>query len=122
MSLLGVVIPTLRPRFLYILTVIGTALFAYTFIAAKLSPCSPLVGKLIGRLIISFCWVLKYCVLYFIRVLLGNYFRRTSGHRGLFWFGVLTQIGSLIGAVIIYVLTEPLQLFEERKICGSYSC
>lgn len=122
MSLLGVFLPRIRSIYLYFLTLIGTGLFAYTFVAAKLSPCSPLVDQLIGRLIIGFSWVLKYCVLYFIRVLLGNYFRRKSGHRGLFWFGVLTQIGSLIGAVVIYLFTEHLHLFHERSICVTYAC
>ena len=122
MSLVGVFIPHLRTRYIHALTVFGTGLFAYTFIAAKLSPCSPLVGRLIGRLVISFCWVLKYCVLFFIRVLIGNYFQRTSGHRGLYWFGVLTQVGALIGAVIIYFLTEHLHLFHERRICITYEC
>ena len=122
MSLLGVFVPHLRSRYIYLLTVIGTGLFTYTFIAAKLSPCSPLVDQFIGRILISLSWVLKYCVLYFIRVLLGNYFGRKSGHRGLFWFGVLTQIGSLIGALVIYLFTEHLHLFHERKICVSYRC
>ncbi len=122
MSLLGVFVPHLRFRYINLLTAIGTGLFAYTFLAAKLSPCSPLVDRLIGRILIGIGWVLKYCVLYFIRVLLGNYFRRKSGHRGLFWFGVLTQIGSLIGAVVIYLFTEHLHLFHERKICVSYLC
>ncbi|UJR35309.1 hypothetical protein I4U23_028071 [Adineta vaga] len=122
MSLLGVFVSHLRSRYIYLLSIVGTGLFGYTFIVAKLSPCSPLVGRLIGRIMISVCWVLKYCVLYFIRILLGNYFGRKSGHRGLFWFGVLTQIGSLIGALIIYLFTEHLHLFHERKICVSYSC
>ena len=122
MSLLGVFIASLHARYIYLLTVIGTGLFIYTFAAAKLSPCAPLVNKLVGRLLISFAWILKYCILYFIRVLLGNYFRRQSGHRGLFWFGVLTQIGSLTGAVIIYLLTEHFHMFHERKICISYTC
>ncbi|CAF0723018.1 unnamed protein product [Rotaria sordida] len=122
MSFLGVLVPSLRSRYIYILTIIGTGFFAYTFIAAKLSPCSPLVDQFIGRVIIALSWILKYCILYFIRVLLGNYFRRKSGHRGLFWFGVLTQIGSLIGAVTIYIFTDHLHLFRERKICTSYAC
>ncbi|CAF1392465.1 unnamed protein product [Adineta steineri] len=122
MSLLGVFIPHLRSRYVYVLTIIGTGLFVYTFISAKLSPCSPLVDQLIGKILISLGWVLKYCVLYFIRVLLGNYFGRKSGHRGLFWFGVLTQIGSLIGALAIYIFTDHLNLFHERKICVSYLC
>jgi hypothetical protein len=122
MSLLGVFVPHVRSRYLYLLAVIGTGLFAYTFVAAKLSPCSPLVDQLAGQLLIGFSWTLKYCVLYYIRVLLGNYFRRTSGHRGLFWFGVSTQIGALIGAVVIYVFTEHLHMFHERKICVTYAC
>lgn len=122
MSLLGAFIPKIRPSVMYLLTLVGTGLFAYAFIAAKLSPCSPLVDRLSGRVIIALVWVGKYCVLYYIRVLLGNYFRRKSGHRGLFWFGILTQIGSLVGAVTIYLFTEHFYLFHERKICLNYSC
>ncbi|CAF4986085.1 unnamed protein product, partial [Rotaria socialis] len=122
MSLLGVFVPKLPSRYLYVLTVIGTGLFGYTFLAAKLSPCSPLVDQFIGKLVISTSWFLKYCILFFIRILVGNYFRHKSGHRGLFWFGFLTQIGSLIGAVVIYLFTDHLKLFEQREVCLSYSC
>ena len=122
MSLLGAFIPKIRARFMYLLTLIGTGLFVYAFMAAKLSPCSPLVDRLSGRVIIGLVWVAKYCVLYYIRVLLGIYFREKSGHRGLFWFGILTQIGSLIGAVAIYIFTEHFFWFHERKICVNYLC
>lgn len=122
MSFLGAFVPQVRSRTLYFLTLIGTGLFAYAFIAAKLSPCSPFVDRLSGRVIIALVWVAKYCVLYYIRVVLGNYFRRKSGHRGLFWFGILTQIGSLVGAVAIYIFTEHFLWFRERSICVNYFC
>lgn len=122
MSLVAVFVPHIRSRYIHVLTIFGTGLFIYTFITAKLSPCSPLVDQMIGRIVISLCWVLKYCVLYFIRILIGNYLQRTSGHRGLYWFGVLTQVGALTGAVVIYLFTEHLHLFHERKICISYEC
>lgn len=122
MSLLGVFTPNVKGIYLYVLTVIGTGLFGYTFMAAKLSPCAPLVEYMSGRVLIGLVWVAKYFVLYYIRVMLGNYFRRVSGHRGLFWFGVLTQVGSLLGAVIIYVMTEHVHMFQERKICLTYNC
>ena len=48
---------------------------------------------------------------------MGNYFRKHFGHRGLVWFGVTTQIGALTGSLGLFLLTNVLQLFRERKIC-----
>ncbi|CAF1007133.1 unnamed protein product, partial [Didymodactylos carnosus] len=70
----------------------------------------------------AFVWVFMYCVLYYERIIIGNYLLHHSGHRGLFWFGVLTQIGSLIGAIIIYLLTSVFNVFKERQFCQYYSC
>ena len=107
---------------LYILSVIGIILFAYIFIAAKLSPCSPLVDQTSGRVLIALAWVIMYCVFHFIRITIANYIKRTSGHRGLFWFGILTQIGSLLGALTVYLLTSQFNVFRERQLCQSYVC
>lgn len=48
---------------------------------------------------------------------MGNYFQKKFGHRGLIWFSVATQAGALVGALIIFLLTNTFQLFHERNIC-----
>jgi hypothetical protein len=107
---------------LYILTAIGMTLFAYIFTTAKLSPCSPLVDQTSGRVLIALAWVTMYCVFHFIRITIANYIKRTSAHRGLYWFGILTQTGSLLGALTVYLLTSQFNVFHERQLCQSYVC
>jgi hypothetical protein len=53
-------------------------------------------------------WLLVYIIFYYERISLGNYFNKTSGHRGLFWYGFLTQAGAFTGAVFIFTLTNEL--------------
>ena len=62
-----------------------------------------------------------YVTCSYIRILMGNYFRKNFGHRGLVCFGIATQIGCLIGALIIFILTNNFQLFKERNICDRTS-
>jgi MFS-type transporter involved in bile tolerance (Atg22 family) len=52
---------------------------------------------------------------------MGNYFRKKFGHRGLILFSVGTQSGALIGAFIIFTLTNTFQLFKKRNICDKTS-
>ncbi len=52
---------------------------------------------------------------------MGNYFRKILGHHGLVWFGVATQMGALVGAFIVFILTNTFQLFKERNICDKTS-
>jgi hypothetical protein len=56
-----------------------------------------------------------YLTCSYLRILMGIYFRKNLGHRGLVWFGVATQIGSLVGAFITFILTNSFQLFKERN-------
>jgi hypothetical protein len=52
---------------------------------------------------------------------MGNYFRKNFGHHGLVWFGVATQAGALVGAFIIFILSNSFQLFKERNLCDKKS-
>ncbi|CAF3368713.1 unnamed protein product, partial [Rotaria sp. Silwood2] len=86
-----------------------------------LSPCSPYVDEWIGKYIIAILWALVYLIFYYERIVLGNYFNKTSGHRGLFWYGLLTQAGAFIGALFIFILTS-FDVFKERDLCTNYNC
>ena len=60
-------------------------------------------------------------VFYYERICLGNYLNEECGHRGLFWYGQLTQAGAFIGATFIFSLTL-FDTFEERDFCRLYQC
>ncbi len=66
-------------------------------------------------------WIFLYLVFYYERIALGNYFNDTSGHRGLFWYGLLTQAGACTGAFFIFGLSRG-NVFKERDLCTSYQC
>ena len=66
-------------------------------------------------------WLLVYLIFYYERISLGNYFNKESGHRGLFWYGLLTQAGAFTGAVFIFTLTS-FDVFVERDLCTKYRC
>ncbi|CAF1279414.1 unnamed protein product [Didymodactylos carnosus] len=121
-------VAALRPKLfnmppvgIYFITLLGTIAFVYVFITAKLSPCSPLVDHMSGKWLISFVWIFIYIVFYYERISLANYINRTSGRRGLFWYGSLTQAGAFVGAAFIFILTL-LNLFKERDVCLDYPC
>lgn len=67
-------------------------------------------------------WLIVYIVFYYERISLGNYFNKTSGHRGLFWYGLLTQAGAFTGATFIFILTTFFDVFQERDLCTNYHC
>ncbi|CAF4805503.1 unnamed protein product [Rotaria socialis] len=102
-------------------TISGSLACFYIFLTAYLSPCSPLVDEISGKYIIAIVWAIVYLVFYYERIALGNYFNNTSGHRGLFWYGLLTQAGAFTGALIIFILTI-LDVFKERDLCANYNC
>ncbi|CAF1077944.1 unnamed protein product [Adineta steineri] len=121
-------ISTLRPQLfqvskigIILSTISGTLAFSYIFITAWRSPCSPFVDEAMGKYIVAVMWVLVYLIFYYERIALGNYFNETSGHRGLFWYGLLTQAGAFTGASIIFTLNS-LGKFNERALCEKYSC
>ncbi len=66
-------------------------------------------------------WLFVYLVFYFERISLGNYLNKTAGHRGLFWYGLLTQAGAFTGAIFVFIL-NCFGVFKERSFCMNYDC
>jgi Protein of unknown function (DUF1011) len=122
MILLAIFLKRISAIALYVLMVIGTILFAYIFTTAMLSPCSPLVNQTSGSVLIALAWVTMNCIFNFIRITIAHYIKRTSGHRGLYWYGILTQTGSFCGALTIFLLTSQFNVFHERHLCQAYAC
>lgn len=53
------------------------------------------------------------------KVLITNILRSHGGRTALLWSGVATQIGSLTGALISFLLVSVFKLFQDAPVCQS---
>ncbi|CAF2135370.1 unnamed protein product [Rotaria magnacalcarata] len=121
MTLVGTFIPEVSSKTIGAFLITHIGLFVYIVLTAKMSPCPPLVSTILGPAIIFFVWILIQLIGSYIRILMGNYFRKTKDHRGLVWFSLATQTGALFGSLTMFILTINVQLFKERNICDNAS-
>jgi len=42
---------------------------------------------------------------------------RHQGRRALLWCGIVTQVGSAIGAILMFILVNHLHLFHDKPAC-----
>ncbi|XP_071957770.1 solute carrier family 52, riboflavin transporter, member 3-B-like [Antedon mediterranea] len=93
--------------------ILGTLFGSFCMTTAVLSPSPPLQFKLAGDIIIVACWVCVTAFFTYTKATIGWILRNANGSRSLLiWFGVVTQIGSLIGALIMFPLVNTYNLFE----------
>ena len=43
---------------------------------------------------------------------------RLNGRKALLWCGIVTQIGSAVGAILMFLLVNELHLFKEKPACS----
>lgn len=87
------------------------------FLAVK-SPSPPLQHTWIGELIVVLSWILVSGLIGFVKMGITTLFRPDPG-RGLYYTGVATQIGSLIGAIVTFVLVNHTKTFSSYSPCDS---
>lgn len=104
-----------------ILLLIATCASIYVMIAAFLSPCPPLHDSTGGGILIISCYFISYLFFYYIRLVIGNRIRQEY-HResGLFWLGAASQMGSLVGAIPMFLLVNVYEVFKSRDVCQAY--
>ncbi|XP_027750728.1 solute carrier family 52, riboflavin transporter, member 3 [Empidonax traillii] len=99
------------------LTVAGTGFGAYNMAIAVMSPCPLLQQSQWGDAIIVLSWVLFTGTLTYVKVMAGVILRSRS--RGaLVWYGVLEQLGSLLGALLMFPLVNIYGLFKSADYCS----
>lgn len=77
------------------------------------TPPSPLVA--LSRQVLS--WVLFAACLSYVKVMLGVILRDRS-RSALLWCGAAVQLGSLIGALLMFPLVNVLKLFSSADYCS----
>ncbi|XP_051049641.1 solute carrier family 52, riboflavin transporter, member 3 isoform X1 [Phodopus roborovskii] len=114
---LPIFLPNRSLLFLGMLTLLGTSFGAYNLAMAAMSPCPILQGHWGGEVLIVFSWVLFAACLSYVKVMLGVILRDRS-RSALLWCGAAVQLGSLIGALLMFPLVNVLQLFSSADYCS----
>lgn len=115
---LGFVIKMPKVNFLTGLTVILIILSSFVCFLAIKSPTPPLQFSWVGEFLVVVSWILISGLIGFIKLGITTLFRPDPG-RGLYYTGVATQVGSLLGAIVTFVLVNHAKLFHSYSPCSS---
>ncbi|NXO00983.1 S52A3 protein, partial [Rhinopomastus cyanomelas] len=115
--IVAMVLPNRSPTLMGILTVAGTGFGAYNMAIAVMSPCPLLQQSQWGDATIILSWVLFTGTLSYVKVIAGVILRDHS-HSALVWYGALEQLGSLLGALIMFPLVNVYGFFESADYCN----
>ncbi|XP_027553141.1 solute carrier family 52, riboflavin transporter, member 3 [Neopelma chrysocephalum] len=99
------------------LTMAGTGFGAYNMAMAVMSPCPLLQQSQWGDAIIVLSWVLFTGTLTYVKVMAGVILRSRS-RSALVWYGMLEQLGSLLGALLMFPLVNIYSLFKSADYCS----
>uniref|UniRef100_H3AXC1 Riboflavin transporter n=1 Tax=Latimeria chalumnae TaxID=7897 RepID=H3AXC1_LATCH len=100
------------------LSVAGTGFGAYNLAMAALSPCPLLHSFRVGGAIIVFSWILFIGTLSYVKVMIGVILRDES-HSALVWCGAAVQLGSMVGALVMFPLVNVYYLFKPGDPCNT---
>ncbi|KAK3601662.1 hypothetical protein CHS0354_038225 [Potamilus streckersoni] len=109
-------VPVKSTTILGMLSVLGTVISVYIISLAAYSPDPPLVGTIEGSILAVAAWVVIYLLLTFVKVTIATLFR-FEGRKALLWCGAVTQVGSAIGAAVMFVIVNVYALFQQKYPC-----
>ncbi|KFV82946.1 Solute carrier family 52, riboflavin transporter, member 3-A [Struthio camelus australis] len=115
--IIAMFLPSRSLALLGTLTVAGTGFGAYNMAIAVMSPCPLLQQSQWGDAIIVLSWVLFTGTLSYVKVMAGVILRSRS-HSALVWYGAMEQLGSLLGAVLMFPLVNVYGFFKSADYCS----
>ncbi|NXH13823.1 S52A3 protein, partial [Bucco capensis] len=113
----AMILPNRSLTLLGTLTVAGTSFGAYNMAIAVMSPCPLLQQSQWGDVTIVLSWVLFTGTLSYVKVMAGVILRSHS-HSALVWYGALEQLGSLLGALLMFPLVNIYGFFKSADYCS----
>ncbi|XP_062058296.1 solute carrier family 52, riboflavin transporter, member 3 [Lepus europaeus] len=114
---LSMFLPNRSLLFLGVLAVLGTGFGAYNMAMAVMSPCPVMQGHWAGEVLIVVSWVLFAGCLSYVKVMLGVILRDRS-RSALLWCGAAVQLGSLLGALLMFPLVNVFGFFSSADSCS----
>ncbi|NWY59426.1 S52A3 protein, partial [Chionis minor] len=115
--IVAMVLPGRSLALLGALTMVGTGFGAYNMAIAVMSPCPILQQSQWGDATIVLSWVLFTGTLSYVKVMAGVILRGRS-HSALLLYGVVEQVGSLLGALIMFPLVNIYGFFKSADYCS----
>ncbi|XP_076355043.1 solute carrier family 52, riboflavin transporter, member 3-B-like [Tachypleus tridentatus] len=100
-----------------LLSVLGTLVSCYVMATAVLSPEPPLMNLLSGELLVVMSWILLVGIFSYTKASITNLMRE-EGHRALFWCGAVTQAGSAVGALMMFLFVNVGNFFHSFDACS----
>lgn len=110
-------LPVLSAKIISSTTSVGTALSIYILVLAAHSPNPPLVGQVSGSVLVIIVYVLLSAFMTFSKVSIATTLR-LGGRKALLWCGIVTQIGSAVGAILMFLLVNVQHLFKSKSACS----
>ncbi|KAM5135866.1 solute carrier family 52, riboflavin transporter, member 3 [Mantella aurantiaca] len=102
---------------LVIWSLLGTGFGAYNMMTAVMSPCPILQNTNWGIALIVISWVLFIGMLSYVKVMIGVILRSQS-HSALVWCGAVVQLGSMIGALVMFPMINVYGFFKSADLCN----
>lgn len=109
-------LPVVSAKIISAITSAGLLLSVYVLVLAARSPYPPLTGEVSGSVLVIIASVLLAACMTFSKVSIATTLR-LSGRKALLWCGIVTQIGSAIGAILMFLLVNVLKLFHSKAAC-----
>ncbi|KAI5091151.1 riboflavin transporter 2, partial [Silurus meridionalis] len=100
------------------LTAFGSLIGVYIMTMAVLSPCPLLVNHISGAILMVAAWTFFVLTLSYVKVIIAVILR-DEGHGALVWCGAVVQLGSLMGAVIMFPLVNVYDFFSSGDPCNT---
>jgi len=108
MAFLAFFLPCRRESVVVILTILATGLSSFILVTALASP-GLVHGVKIGGSLVVITWVLTGAMFAYVKVSVAG-MCRDSGW--LFQCGIVTQVGSALGALLMFLLVNQMDLFQ----------
>ncbi|GBM86971.1 Solute carrier family 52, riboflavin transporter, member 3-B [Araneus ventricosus] len=99
------------------LSAFTTVWSVYVLVIALLSPTPPFVDLALGATLIVIAWIMVSGSVAFTKACIASILRREGGQVALFRCGVVTQLGSAIGALVTFLLIQYTTLFKSYTPC-----
>ncbi|XP_044154253.1 solute carrier family 52, riboflavin transporter, member 3 [Bufo gargarizans] len=115
--LIAMFLPSRSLLILVLLSVLGTGFGAYNMMTAVMSPCPILQNTNWGVILIVISWILFIGTLSYVKVMIGVILR-SQGHSALVWCGAVVQLGSMIGALVMFPLVNVYSFFRSADLCN----
>jgi len=101
---------------------IGCFFVGYILFLACSSPAPPLQHHWFGSLLVILSWVTYHGTFSYVKACIAGRLRQSSfnGKKALFYYGVATQVGSLLGALFIFTIMNTTKTFKSYHPCNNH--